>query len=290
MHRSGTSVISQWLYHCGLHLGERLLGPGTGNTEGHFEDLDFLKFHEEVLMENAGAKPENPGTPQKGQISPTQERAIPENESIAFGYIHQPLSNLSRYQQEKLRAIINFKSKLNQQWGWKEPRTCLFLDYYRELIPEAYYLVIIRNYSETVSSLIQRDLKTLDNYYLTKSWVSRQNWKRRKRAQREEAIYQSYAEFYLKVWVTYNESLLKTIKSLPASQFLVTEHNLLSDQHEEVFNTLTGQWNFNLHYTDFRKIYKKGLLTEVTLIDTFVKNKMLLEKARALEAEIKAYL
>jgi hypothetical protein len=49
MHRSGTSLISQWLSHCGLHLGERLLGPGIGNAEGHFEDLDFLEFHEQIL-------------------------------------------------------------------------------------------------------------------------------------------------------------------------------------------------------------------------------------------------
>ena len=49
MHRSGTSLITNWLYRCGLQIGEHLLEPGEGNVEGHFEDVEFLKIHEEIL-------------------------------------------------------------------------------------------------------------------------------------------------------------------------------------------------------------------------------------------------
>ena len=45
MHRSGTSLISNWLHHCGLQLGEHLLEAGNGNEEGHFEDVEFLRMH-----------------------------------------------------------------------------------------------------------------------------------------------------------------------------------------------------------------------------------------------------
>jgi len=44
MHRSGTSLISQWLNRCGLNLGENMIGASSGNVEGHFEDIDFIAF------------------------------------------------------------------------------------------------------------------------------------------------------------------------------------------------------------------------------------------------------
>jgi len=257
MHRSGTSVLSQWLYHCGLHLGERLLGPAIGNTEGHFEDLDFLEFHQEILKE---------------------------------GYIHEPVSELSVYQTEKLRSIIAFKNSLQQQWGWKEPRTCLFLNHYQSLIPEAHYLVIIRSYRETVSSLIQRDLKELDKYYLSKSWMSRQNWIKRKRSIRAKELYHAKAEFYLRVWVAYNEAILQAMESLPGHRFVVTDHGQLTEQHRDIFDTLVNKWGFSLREADFSHIYKKALLSEVTDIDPFVLDKSLLQKAVKLEHEIRAYL
>ena len=49
MHRSGTSLITQWLYRCGLFVGERLFPPGPGNLDGHFEDMDFLELHVKFL-------------------------------------------------------------------------------------------------------------------------------------------------------------------------------------------------------------------------------------------------
>ena len=46
MHRSGTSLITQWLYRCGLSIGNKLAPADIGNVEGYFEDSDFLKLHE----------------------------------------------------------------------------------------------------------------------------------------------------------------------------------------------------------------------------------------------------
>ena len=50
MHRSGTSLITQWLQRCGLFIGDSLEGPGVGNVQGHFEDIDFLQLHQELLL------------------------------------------------------------------------------------------------------------------------------------------------------------------------------------------------------------------------------------------------
>ncbi|HJT73097.1 MAG TPA: hypothetical protein VJ720_03740, partial [Chitinophaga sp.] len=52
MHRSGTSLITQWLYRCGLHVGDNFMGAGIGNEDGHFEDLDFYNWHRNILNDN----------------------------------------------------------------------------------------------------------------------------------------------------------------------------------------------------------------------------------------------
>src|ERR1700678_1799220 len=95
MHRSGTSLISHWLHSCGLNLGETLLGADIGNTEGHFEDVDFYRFHEDTLEAHHLSK---------------------------FGFITHPIESLTGYQTEKLKSIISFKNKMSGQWGWKDPR------------------------------------------------------------------------------------------------------------------------------------------------------------------------
>jgi hypothetical protein len=263
MHRSGTSLISQWLYRSGLNLGDRLLGSSLGNLEGHFEDLDFLRFHEETLSAH--------------QLSD-------------YGFVHQSLPALSAYEKAKMEGIIYFKSSLYAQWGWKEPRTCLFLDHYREIIPGAYYLVIVRDFNATVSSLIQRDLREIDQGYKSKNWFSRQNWYKLRREKRHQQLFHQSAEFYLKIWITYNEALLKTIRHLSADQFTVVYHSESCESDTaKLYSTLVDQWGFSLRRIDFKEVYNKSLLTGAVDIDPFIEDKELLKKASALEAELKGY-
>lgn len=262
MHRSGTSLLSQWLHRCGLNLGEYLLGAAVGNVEGHFEDMDFLRFHEDTLV---------------------------ANNSSRYGFIHKSIAKLTTYQKEKLKGIISFKSKVNEQWGWKEPRTCLFLDHYREIIPEAYYLIIVRNFNATVSSLIQRDFKNMERKYLVRDWFSRQIWTKIRRDKRQRELFEAQTEFYLNVWITYNEALLKNIQTLSANKFILTEHSSLADINTKIFDRLVNKWDFSLKYTDFKSVYKGSLLSNVVDIEPFVKHKELLQKARNLENKLKKY-
>jgi hypothetical protein len=49
MHRSTTSLVTQWLQRCGLFIGERLIGSEPGNIQGQVEDFDFIKMHDRLL-------------------------------------------------------------------------------------------------------------------------------------------------------------------------------------------------------------------------------------------------
>src|SRR3712207_1291125 len=132
MHRSGTSLVAQWLCKCGLQIGDRLAGPGSGNVEGYFEDLDFLRLHESILINNK----------------------LPST-----GLITKALMEIDKDSITGLQSLLQFKSNLYQQWAWKEPRTCLFLKQYSNLLPDAKYIVLIRDFNDVVDSLIRRDFK-----------------------------------------------------------------------------------------------------------------------------------
>ena len=52
MHRSTTSLAASILAAAGLNLGDDLMGAGTGNEAGHFEDNDFYMLHQRILAAN----------------------------------------------------------------------------------------------------------------------------------------------------------------------------------------------------------------------------------------------
>lgn len=263
MHRSGTSLITNWLNRCGLQIGESLVAAGNGNVEGHFEDVEFLKLHEEILNNNSL------------DIS---------------GLVDAKKIELSAYQLAKLQGVINIKQQLYEQWGWKDPRTCLFLDTYSKLLPEAKYLVIMRDYNAVISSLIKREFANVDKKYKGRNYLQQLIWKYWRRSRREESFYMEHAETYLKVWINYNEQILKTLKKLPADDYLVINYELLLEKDEQVIDFLKTKWKFNLNYFDFGQVYKNSLMSAPHDMERFIQTKTLLVKAQYLQLRIGHYV
>lgn len=263
MHRSGTSLITNWLNRCGLQIGERLEAGNAGNIDGHFEDVEFLKLHEEILNNNSL------------DIS---------------GLVDAKKIELSQYQLGKLESIINIKQQLYEQWGWKDPRTCLFLETYSKLLPEAKYLVIMRDHRSVLNSLLKRDFADVDKKYMARGYFQRLIWTHFRRERRLEQFYIDHAETFLKVWINYTEEILKTLKKLPADDYLVINYELLLEKDEQVIDFLKDKWNFNLSYFDFSKIYKDGRMSIPNNIERFVATKTLLIKAQYLQLRLNHFV
>lgn len=259
MHRSGTSLITQWLHKCGLHLGEQFLGAGIGNTDGHFEDLDFVEAHRQILLKLSGS---------------------------GDGTIEKPICSIGAEQENALRTLVQEKQAAQAQWGWKDPRTCLFLRTYRELIPDAKYLVILRDYRSVVSSLVSRHHKKTDLKYAAKGGIQQLIWKYFRRELRKKKLLQEYTESYLKTWILYNREIQQHLLLQPAGSYLVVDHTRLSAINEAVFNHLTKEWQLDLNYHAFTKVYKEKLLSDVWDVAPYVKDKNLLEEAEALQAKL----
>lgn len=263
MHRSGTSLITHWLNECGLHLGESLLGAGLGNIDGHYEDLEFLKLHEEILTDNN----------------------LPSTGLTAAHDIE-----LSLYHKEKLKSIIKVKNKLHQQWGWKDPRTCLFLDTYKELIPDARYLIIIRDYKAVVSSLLHRDFQDFEKKYLSRSYIKRLYWLKYQRKRRFREFYSDRAEHYLNVWIAYNEEILKNVQDLPKHAYVMLNYAMLKLNDATVCSFLSKRWNFSLKYFRFKDVYKEKMISEHIDPDIYIFNKSLLNQANQLQKNLDNYM
>lgn len=235
MHRSGTSLISHWLHDCGLQIGESLLEGGKGNEEGHFEDVEFLRMHEEIL---------------------TRKGLAADGLRPPYDIVPTP------YEKAKMQAIISVKNTSFAQWGWKEPRTCLFLRTYTELLPNAKYLVVLRDYQDVVGSLIKRDLAHIEERYRARSKLHSLFWRHVGRAVRLRRHRAKHSERYLRAWLGYNEKILEALERLPESSYLVISYQMMRQRGDEVFRFLSSHWLFRLRYENFAGIFRQELISQ----------------------------
>ncbi|HEV7507389.1 MAG TPA: hypothetical protein VGS07_21060 [Thermoanaerobaculia bacterium] len=146
MHRSGTSLVASAVQRAGVDIGSELNPPARGNRRGHFEDIGFLRFHE-GFMERRGVS----------LFSPAMDwvpRATQEEEAEA-------------------RELVARRAG-RPLWGFKDPRTSLFLDFWDPLLPAPFYLFLFRHPVEVILSLLRREL---DPDVIHDPWNAVQAWR-----------------------------------------------------------------------------------------------------------------
>jgi hypothetical protein len=129
MHRSCTSLISAMLQSAGVDVGRDLLGPARGNARGHFEDLGFLQFHQDVLAAHGLDR---------------------------TGFIVRPRVPVPPSLRPRARHLVAQRQAAGGCWGWKDPRTTLFLDFWAQAVPDLHFLLLFRAPWEVVDSLFRR--------------------------------------------------------------------------------------------------------------------------------------
>ena len=206
MHRSGTSLTASLLQSAGLDIGERLMGVDKGNDKGHFENLDFVELHQNILfsieLSIAGWTLEN-------QIYPPQEYVQKAKELVA-------------------------KNRSKNIWGWKDPRSTLFLEFWADLLPEANFLFVYRSPSEVVDSLYRRG----------------------------DEIFSENPTFPIELWMHYNQNILDFYNKYPHRCLIFSLYNItqkpdfLLRSLEQKFGITLGKFN--------EDIYEEKLLKTLT--------------------------
>ena len=259
MHRSGTSSVAQWIQACGLNIGEKLLKEDFSNKKGHFEDIDFLNLHKEILIEN-GYDPS--GLEEDIQL------------------------NFSEYYCKKMEFLVLFKNSRREQWGWKDPRTCLMINQYVELLPNALYLVLYRNYQEVVSSLLRRDIMRNERKMLRKKW-----WRRLKYSLQKQRVFQNYiaqnANRYLKICNQYNMRIINFLNTFNNNNnIIIMTYSEIQKNDRYLFDLLVYS-GLKIEYIPFDNIYDSQMMHNSLL--NYRLNDLLIKDAEYIEKTLTLY-
>ena len=174
MHRSGTSLTSSLLQSAGLNIGKNLLPANEFNPKGYFENTEFLNFHESLLYSLGIDK---------------------------IGWTTNNNISVPEYYIDQARKLIEENQCFSQPWGWKEPRTTLFLDFWSNLLPEAKFLFIYRSPWEVLDSLYRRT----------------------------DDIFTNNPEYALEVWKFYNQKIMDFYHDQPDKCLIVHINSIIKD-------------------------------------------------------------
>ena len=145
MHRSGTSTITRAINLLGAYLGEEkdLIPPAPDNPEGFWERGDVVALHDRIL--------------EKFLRLPDTVSPLPVGWHTS--HLVQPLK-------EELRQLIRDNFCHSELWAWKDPRTCLTFDLWKQLLSELSIKVCcvfpIRNPLDVAKSLYKRNGMPID--------------------------------------------------------------------------------------------------------------------------------
>jgi hypothetical protein len=136
MHRSGTSMFSRFMHESGVNMGKDFYFDDIANKYGHFEDLDFLNLQRKELSK------------------------LFNGEDYLVYQDFEPGEDFVRKSKQLLKTKKTINSNAN--WGWKDPRTTVFLEHWRQFDHEANFIFMVRKPEAVVNSLC-RLLQTTSN-------------------------------------------------------------------------------------------------------------------------------
>jgi hypothetical protein len=127
-------MVAKLLHESGLYLGPEsdLIPPGPGNPEGFWENRRFVQINARILKELRGGWDYPP--------------PIPEDWS------GEPLASLREKAETVLADFVD-----REPWGWKDPRNCITLPFWQQLLNPLKVVLVVRNPLETAESLRKRN-------------------------------------------------------------------------------------------------------------------------------------
>lgn len=150
MHRSGTSLVAGVLRQLGLDLGPdlELLPPDANNQAGYFELADAVEINDEILAHYGGSWDDLP------ELPPGWERS-------------DQLAQI----RERARRLLVRRFAASSQWAWKDPRTCITLPFWQQLVSGLRYVICVRNPVDVAHSVRSREgeERPLDDY--ARDWL-----------------------------------------------------------------------------------------------------------------------
>lgn len=136
MHRSGTSMLTRMLNICGMYLGkeEHMMSPGGDNPKGFWENLIPVRINDNILKRGGGSWNNPP--------------------HFIEGWDHDPYLN-GLY--KKAAMFINDIPPDKEWWGFKDPRSCFTLPFWKRILDNPDIIICLRNPIDVAKSLNKRN-------------------------------------------------------------------------------------------------------------------------------------
>ena len=150
--------MASWLQACGLRIDTgHVYGADVGNPLGLFEDADFVDLHRAAI-----------------------DRHVPK----AQGWIVTDRTRITpdAILREGAEQLLIARAHQSEPWGWKDPRTALFLDFWKGCVPGLKVLIVWRPGLAVIDSIRRRARKSRSPHYRVNLLRSLDLWKRHNQA------------------------------------------------------------------------------------------------------------
>jgi len=170
-------------------LGDALIGADPSNQDGHFEDIETVRLHNQWLLEN------------KTDWCSTDE--LPE---VDAGRATEAIGNIARRMNQHTHAAM-------PGWGIKDPRAALFLDHWFNALENPYGVFVYRHFASCLSSLLRRQADELFKNPTTEY---------------NDIRFWHDPNIALRSWLLHNRALLSHIKRFPDRCILLSQEAQLA--------------------------------------------------------------
>ncbi|MGB9830748.1 MAG: sulfotransferase family protein [Fervidicoccus fontis] len=204
MHRSGTSVITRVLNLIGVYFGDEdsFVPPAPDNPEGFWENAAIVDVHARIFQA-------------LGRGWDRWDLPLP----MPYKWWNSPA--VKAYRDELINLIVKQFSS-HTLWGWKDPRTCICLPLWKEILTELKvkfsFVIVVRNPLEVAESLTRRNGFTVSKGWAL-WWLYTLN-----------ALY--WTQGYKRVLICYEDFMKNWEKEL---HYVVTELSIPWPENEEYF-------------------------------------------------------
>lgn len=143
MHRSGTSLLARLLNFIGVDLGpsDRFDPPSPWNPTGYWEHTELRDINDDLLARLGGDWRRTPALPISAQDG-------------------DDLDDL----RSRAAEIIERDFGAADTWGFKDPRTCLTLPFWEELVPRMRCVLCVRHPLGVADSLVHGSAPSYDGF------------------------------------------------------------------------------------------------------------------------------
>ena len=235
MHRSGTSMFARFMHESGINMGKDFYVDKTANKYGHYEDMDFLNLQRNELARQFNG----------------EDYLVYKEFPLSMDFV------------KKSKQLYREKTGSNsgKSWGWKDPRTTVFLHHWHAIDRDTKFIFMVRQPEDVVNSLC-RLLKT--------KWSLNQKSK------------------YLKTYIFYNQQLLAFIKKHDMENMVVIGFEQLMAEPENTLQEAGKHVGFDFDTRLFKKLFDDKVLSVSQGVSYLFLRKKLRE-ARKMYDKLSAY-